>query len=67
MTALPIDTPLKITGSDMSTVLREMLDGFCNVVVRGETIYSLPSVPPLPVIDTLLREAVPPKELKPRK
>lgn len=50
----------------MSTVFRVTFEGFSNVVVRGDTIYSLPPVPPLPVTDTLLNVAVPPKEFMPK-
>jgi hypothetical protein len=48
-------------------VSKEIFDGFCRVVVSGETINSLPPVPPLPVTDTLLREAVPPNALIPNR
>ena len=58
-------TPLKTTGRAMLTVSKEILDGFCSVVVRGATMNWLPPAPPLPVTVTLLRPALPPKPLIP--
>src|SRR5258708_4124079 len=50
---------------EKSLVWREILDGFCRVVVRSALINWFPPLPPLPVILTLPRPAVRSKLLMP--
>lgn len=64
--ALPMVTPLNITGRETSRVFNETFEGFCRVVIRGAMINWLPSTPPLPVTVTLSRPAVPPNESRPK-
>ena len=45
--------------------IRDNSEGLFNVVFNGDVTYSLPPLPPLPVICTSLIVAVPPKELIP--